>query len=415
MRSLRFPRPLFVALGCAALLTTHEARPAGGTEATPPQPATLLDHLGPIPSLLQHARWDAARGAYFARLADGREAELTLDHDLQSSLTRALAQYGALDSAVVALDPKTGRILAMAQASNGSPTEGLATEAVYPAASIFKIVTGAALLESGIAPDTRVCFHGGLRGFGPKLLRDNPRLDWHCASMATGLALSLNLVFGKLARRDLTAKILRAMAGRFLFNEPLPVFPSADSVGDALVSQAIIPADALGFPRTAAGFGKVYLSPLHGALLAAIVGNGGVAVEPRLVDAVVDNGRRVSAPGPTSQRVISESTSAVLTAMMERTVSMGTAHRAFRGRRLRRLLGPIHIAGKTGSLADHPPKPFKDYSWFVGFAPADDPTVAIAAVVVNGRFWKVHAPEVARDAFQTYFEDQRDKSRHASR
>ena len=58
-------------------------------------------------------------------------------------------------------------------------------------------------------------------------------------------------------------------------------------------------------------------------------------------------------------------------------------------------------AGKTGSLSVHK-APFKDYSWFVGFAPADDPKIAVAAVVVNGLKWRVHAPYIAREALKMY-------------
>jgi cell division protein FtsI/penicillin-binding protein 2 len=86
--------------------------------------------------------------------------------------------------------------------------------------------------------------------------------------------------------------------------------------------------------------------------------------------------------------------------MMKNTVTSGTATSSFRERG-RRVLGDIEVAGKTGSLSNHQ-KPFKDYSWFVGFAPADDPQIAVAAVVVNGLKWTIHAPYVAREAFRSY-------------
>ena len=59
------------------------------------------------------------------------------------------------------------------------------------------------------------------------------------------------------------------------------------------------------------------------------------------------------------------------------------------------------MAGKTGSLSNHQ-RPFKDYSWFVGFAPADNPKIAVAAVVVNGLKWRIHAPFIAREALKAY-------------
>ena len=101
-----------------------------------------------------------------------------------------------------------------------------------------------------------------------------------------------------------------------------------------------------------------------------------------------------------SMRLLKEETANALRDMMKLTVSKGTATSSFRERH-RYVLGDIEVAGKTGSLARHK-GPFKDYSWFVGFAPADDPKIAVAAVVVNGPKWRVHAPYVARDALKAY-------------
>ena len=64
------------------------------------------------------------------------------------------------------------------------------------------------------------------------------------------------------------------------------------------------------------------------------------------------------------------------------------------------MLGNIVVSGKTGSLADR--KPYKDYSWFVGFAPSNNPTIAVAAVVVNSTLWRIKAPFVAREALRAY-------------
>lgn len=411
------PAALLAALALVGPAAPAEAARRDGAEANVAAGVadSLLDDLGEIPALMAGARWNARRGTYVSTLKDGREAELTLDHELQTQTEELLANYKVPYAAVVALDPRDGRILAMAESADKVGNQGSQTKAIFPAASVFKIVTGAALLESGISPETEVCFHGGMHSIDRRQLQDDPRRDRVCATLGTAMAKSLNVVFGKLASRRLNADVLRAMAGRFFFNQPLPIFPSSSSVGDALVSRAVIPEDALGFGRTAAGFGQVYLSPLHGAMLAAAVGNRGLAVEPHLVEAVVRGGVRASPPPAHEQRIVSEATSALLTRMMERTVSEGTARKAFRGRRGKSALGAIVVAGKTGSLADHPPLPFKDYSWFVGFAPAEDPKVAVAAVVVNGPKWKVKAPFLAREALRSFFDADLAKLRHASR
>lgn len=379
-------------------------------EATPSAEA-LLEGVGRLEVLLAGSRYDEEKGVYLSPLEEGAFAELTLDRRLQRTLEKVLDDYNVPYGAVVALDPRDGRILAMAEHSEQDSSVGLATRALYPAASVFKIVTGAALLEAGVSADTRVCYHGGLRRLQLKNLKDDPKRDRACASLAGAMGLSLNVVMAKLAARNLSVDDLRAMAGRFLFNRPLPVTPAPPSVGDALISPAVIPEDELEFGRAAAGFGRVYLSPLHGALIAGAIGNGGLAVEPQLIQAVVTDGGRKAPEPPRKLRVLTEDNAAVLTDMLERTVSEGTARRQFREKG-RWVLGNVDVAGKTGSLADR--QPYKDYSWFVGFAPVEQPRIAVAAVVVNGLKWRIKAPWLARETMRKFFNDEAADARAAS-
>src|SRR3954465_334697 len=86
--------------------------------------------------------------------------------------------------------------------------------------------------------------------------------------------------------------------------------------------------------------------------------------------------------------------------MMALTVSRGKATSSCRERH-RMVLGDVQVAGKTGSLSTHK-GPFKDYSWFVGFAPADDPKIAVAAGVGNGLKWRGPAAFIAREALKAY-------------
>jgi cell division protein FtsI/penicillin-binding protein 2 len=321
---------------------------------------------------------------YVAKTAEGKEARLTLEPHLQQAMEKLLRMYKPVGAALVALDPKTGKVLALAEYG-----EGTATRPLYPAASVFKIITGAALLEKGVSPDSEICYHGGVHRLVGKLLEDKPTLDRRCLSLSMALAKSANVVFAKMAVKHLDAEDLRKSAEQFLFNRPIFDQPVEQS-------KATIPEDGLDFAKSAAGFGEVKLSPLHAALIAAAVGNGGVAMEPSLLDSV--EGKSVDPTG--SMRLLNAETAAALRDMMKLTVSQGTATSSFRDRR-RNSLGSIEVAGKTGSLSEYG-HPFKDYSWFVGFAPADDPKIAVATVVVNGRKWRIHAPYIAREALKAY-------------
>jgi cell division protein FtsI/penicillin-binding protein 2 len=321
---------------------------------------------------------------YVAKTEEGKTARLTIDPHLQGQMTKLLKMYKPQGAAVVALDPKTGKVLAMADYGEGS-----VTRQVYPAASVFKIITGAALIDKGVRPDDETCYHGGKHALREKLLEDKPRLDRRCLSLSMALARSANVVFAKMAVKHLDADELRKEAEHFLFNRPIFDQPVTQS-------KAEIPDSGLDFAKSAAGFGDVKLSPMHAALIAGAVGNGGVALEPSLIDAI--DGEDVPPTGST--RLLNPETAATLRDMMKLTVSSGTATSSFVERH-RNILGSIEVAGKTGSLSEHK-KPFKDYSWFVGFAPADDPKIAVAVVVVNGLKWKVHAPFIAREALKAY-------------
>ena len=361
-------------------------RPAA--PAAPPASATLEELLGA-------ARYSASEGRYVARLPDGTSERLTLDPALQQSAGRLLDTYRPPLAQLVALDPATGRILAWARESAEDPaSQGLDGDA-FPAASVFKLVTASALLERGVTPEEEVCYHGGKHRLKEKLLQDDDLRDHRCVSLAEAIARSANVAIAKLADRDLDPVWLRTWADRLLFNHPLPTLLPLP------VSTALVPEDRFEFAQTAAGFGDVKLTPLHGAALAGAIGNDGVLVPPRLVD-------REGAPDA-AERLLPKDMARELAEMMSLTVREGTAHKAFRSRAARAL----DAAGKTGSIATH--EPYRDFSWFVGFAPALAPRIAVAAVVVNGQRWRVHASQLASFLMQSYLHPPRARQLTAGR
>ncbi len=332
---------------------------------------------------MARARPDGAGGLRVA--SGGGQRLLTIEPSLQEALTEVLTSYQTPYAAVVVLEPATGRVLAMAEHSEAEPQlHGLATQALFPAASIFKLVTATALLDAGLGPDDVGCAHGGKRHIQAKLLEDS-RADQTCLSLAEAMGHSANAVFAKLTHQHLTAEQLLAAADALHFNRPF------DFVVPTGVSLARVPEDPLGLATTGAGFGDVYLSPLHGAMLASVAANRGLWRPPVLFEDEVD-------ASPPTERILSEEQATALVRMMEETVTHGTARRYFRGPALRTAVG------KTGSLSDKPPLPYRDYTWFVGFAPRDNPRVAVAAVVVNDVRWRIHAPWLAGEALRLVLE-----------
>jgi cell division protein FtsI/penicillin-binding protein 2 len=388
-------------LGGVALAANAEPESPAPTPVATPEPAPLPP--ASPEELLAAAVYDAPAGGYVAQRADGTKEKLTLLPALQKSAEKLLASYRPPLGELVAMDPATGRILAWARveapvkakaaprpgqaAATAAPAEdpisaGLAEDA-FPAASVFKLVTASALLERGVTPEEEICYHGGQHRIQEKLLGDNGRRDRRCVSLSEAIAHSANVAIAKLADRDLDPVWLRTWADRLLFNHPLPT-PLA-----LAMSQAQIPDDRFDFATTAAGFGNVTLTPLHGVSLAAAIGHDGLLVSPHLSDDATAL--------PASQRLLPEEMAHELSEMMAMTVREGTARRAFASRAARAL----GAAGKTGSLSTHS-GPFRDYSWFVGFAPALSPQIAVAAVVVNGQHWRVHASQLASSVMQAY-------------
>ncbi len=377
--------------GALVLSGGQEAEPAPLPSA-PPRVAPVMSAVAPSELRLAEATLDRVADRYVAPLGNG-SAVLTTVPRLQERIEKVLSDHRVPWAAVVLLDPSTGRVLAMAEHSQREPgRRGLSLEARAPAASVFKIITSSALLRRGFEPDAEVCYHGGQHRVRPSLLADDPRRDRRCLSLSSALGKSANVVFAKLADRALNPTLLRAEADRFLFNQTIPFAQRVET------SRAEIPEEPFALATTAAGFGPVRLSPLHGAVVAAIIANGGVFVPP---DVVASSSGAVARPTVQPWRVLDEPVAAELAAMMRTTVTEGTGRRAFRAPRSRKSsLRGLTVAGKTGSLSEA--DPFRDYSWFVGFAPAENPRVAFAVVVVNERNWRVKAPSVARAAVEAW-------------
>jgi cell division protein FtsI/penicillin-binding protein 2 len=339
---------------------------------------------------------------YEVPMADGRRAILTLDPVLQEAAIKVLghakAPYGAV--VVTALD---GRLLAYAgRRGTGDPKkdpkyagkEGvadftLANSAWAPAASVFKIVSASAMVEAGVDPHEQVCYHGGLRSVQESNLVDDKHDD-RCNDLAYGLAHSQNAIIAKLANQHLEPAKLASLADTLGFGGDLPAWAMGGQSG---LSE--IPTEkGVDFAKTAAGFQGTHLSPLGGAMLANTIATGGQKATPTIVAAILDeDGTRhdVSTPKPT--RVLPEDTANAVGDMMVQTCDSGSAAKAFRGKD--GLPRSIKVAGKTGTLNADSPMAL-EYSWFVGYAPADAPAISVAVVLGNTDLWWLKGHMAAR-------------------
>ena len=317
----------------------------------------------------------------------GRDVQLTLDRDLQwqaqSALARAVSDTKSRGGVAIALDPRTGDILAMASApafdpdtvakadpaSLGNP----ATNQAYEPGSVNKVITVAAAMEAGlVTPDTPMTVPPQLQVLD-RVIHDAESHPAERLTVAGVLARSSNIGAALIARQLGAQRLHDAMqafgmgrtTGLNFPGESAGQLPPADTWSD--VNTATI-AYGQGVSATALQMADVY----------ATIANGGVHVAPRLVEGTRDSdGTMHPTPvGPTG-RVVSAATAQTLTQMLEEvTTTNGTAPKA--------AIPPYLIAGKTGTADRFDPQCgcYRGYvASFIGFAPADQPQLVVAVVL----------------------------------
>jgi peptidoglycan glycosyltransferase len=328
----------------------------------------------------------------------GGFVELTIDPAVQQVAWDAL---GDQRGAVVAIEPDTGRVLAMVskpsydpnalaqhdlgavQATweelNADPNRPLENRAIsgrlYPPGSVFKIVTAAATLATGLAGPDEPLIPGPAELALPQSTRTLPNYDGEpCGpndqtTLSDALRISCNTAFGWLGL-EMGDDALREQAARFGFGQqleiPLVVTPSAvpEEMDEAQTALAAV------------GQFDVRVTPMQVAMVSAAIANGGTLVRPQLVDTVrAPDLTIIERPEPEAiGRAVGPEVAAQLNDMMQAVVESGTGRAA--------AIPGVGVAGKTGTAQTG--NETDPHAWFTAFAPADDPQVAVAVVVENG-------------------------------
>lgn len=315
---------------------------------------------------------------------------------LETSWTRHMNEFLRASrpayGAFVAIDPGTGRILALAErTSNKSRIAHPAASASFPAASIFKTITTAALLEaSPVTPGTVTCYHGGGSGLNQSHLVDSSKRDRQCRSLSASFAYSTNAVFGKLAVKHIEPDALVHMAESFGFNRDIQI----DGVRVDSRSRSRKASSRLDLARMAAGFVNASLSPLHGALIAAIIANDG-----RIPSGVVFGKKET----PEGEQVIAPETARAIQRMMAQTAVSGTGTRY-----LSRFASRGGVALKTGTLSSRDGSGLFN-TWMVGYYPARDPEFAFAALISLQGYGPLKAGHLTRYALDTFLRLKRNR------
>jgi cell division protein FtsI/penicillin-binding protein 2 len=357
----------------------------------------LVSRFEAASELLPTAEINGSRTS--ARTPEGTQHIYTIQGDLQRRVHDFLAKNQVPYGVFVAIEPSTGRILGMTAYSSIDPNWAKqSVYELYPMASLFKIITASAALESHkITPDSVIEFRGNSYSENPRYWDASPRGRNNRMDVSYAMGKSINPVYGRVAS-DIAGKTsVMASIARFGFNqELLPGIPAKQS-------QAGVPSSNHELRLMGAGLDHdVKISPLHAAVIMSAIANDGKMMVPGLTNSIIDeNGIEKEVFTPRElRRLVTSETSASLKRMLSSTVLTGTSRKAFHDRRGRPLLD-IAIAAKTGSINGTDPK--GHYSWFAAFAPIQNPRIALVALVINPDKWKVKASQVGEQALEEFF------------
>jgi penicillin-binding protein A len=349
----------------------------------------------------------------------GDKVLTTLDPAAQRVAISALAGH---EGAVVALDPRSGAVRVMASTpsfdpnalrsqrtyeklaadSKGRPLVNRATQFGYAPGSTFKVLTATAAIDTGAyTPESTVSGRDNVPISGVPLQNDENE-SFPQITLTEALTKSVNTVWAQVAERLGKQTMARYMS-RFGFNrKPQLDYPAEEmsSSGEYLGSRVLSPTSRLvDVGRMGIGQDKLEVTPLQMAEVAAAVANRGRLMVPHLSERIVDpDGRTVQQISPRVQSVVMKpSTATAVTAMMEAVVNEGTGVQA--------QIPGVQVAGKTGTAETQLGQQINNV-WFIAFAPASDPKVAIAVTLkgVPGQGAAFAAP-VARQVMERLLRD----------
>ena len=349
----------------------------------------------------------------------------TFDREFQKKVQDILGQQLG---AIAVLEAKTGRVLALAtypnfdpnpfatgisaqqwrslQADPRRPLVNRATQGTYPPGSVFKIVTmGTGMEEGGLGASNSFLCRGTWSGLGPQW----PKTCWLKSGhgnipLSKGLTVSCDITFYQvgLMLNGLDQEVLPDYARRCGFGMPtgIEVEEEAGLVPDPAwkiqaKGEGWAPGDTV---NLAIGQGDLLVSPLQVAAMLAAVGNGGTLYRPHVVEMIAadpNNPEWTFEPAEVTRLPISAGNLEVLQDSLHKVTSApyGTAYQAFQGLE-------VSVAGKTGTAESGQQDP---HAWFAGYAPAQDPEIAIAVIVEHSGEGSVHAAPLFRKVLEAYF------------
>lgn len=338
----------------------------------------------------------------------GDNVVTTLDTKLQQVAYNALGNY---KGAVVVMEPSTGKILAMVSKPDYDPNKidtlwtdlledsnsdsallNRATQGLYPPGSTFKILTAIEYIkENPNYDDYNYQCDGKITINGMTIHCYNNKAHGHI-DLSKSLAKSCNASFAHIGT-TLNIKSFRDLCNSFLFNSELPTNLLYNRSSFVLNSSSGVKE----VPQTTIGQGKTQITPFHNALIVSTIANSGIMMKPYVVDHIENtNGTIIKKYLPQIYNtVITPGQADAIVSYMTEVVDSGTAS-ALSGKK-------YTVAGKTGSADHNNNEPA--HAWFVGFAPADNPKIAVSIIVESVGTGSDYAVPIAAKIFDAYLKD----------
>jgi hypothetical protein len=374
--------------GIAELLPPGVRPPGGPADWVLAPDAAARDGAAAPGPLVERVERAAPSGDARERI----EVEYTIDRELEARVRDLLRRGGVSLGDVLLMDAASGALLAYVSTD---PVAFPVTR-TYPTASLAKVVTAAAVLRRAPKSAGRECrYLGSPYALGPAELVPPPhggRVDpfWRA------LAISNNQCFARMAVGDVGADaLLSEMESVGLLEAPAPGHPAGRFAPVR---------DPLDLGRLGSGLAGSFISPLAAVRLAAVLAHGEL-VRPHWIARVEDaDGRPLALPSAEApQRVWRPEVADRLRELLVNVTTQGTARNAFVDAHGAPRLGPVRVAGKTGTLSGQDPAGV--YQWFIGVAPAEAPRVAIASLVVDGGRGRHSAAQIAAEVLHEVFCD----------
>ena len=316
------------------------------------------------------------------------ENEMTIDWDLQEYIANTVRRNKVGFAAVAVMNAHTGDIIALYGKGEKGEDNTLCLD-TYLAASLFKVVTAAAAIDSGVMSSKSKCAYNGSAHTLYKKQLTTGRNRWtREVTLGRAFALSNNVVFAKIGTTDLgeTPLLLTAMRLGF-WKPPLEGIECSPST-------LFIPETQYNIAELASGFNRhTRISPVHAAQMITAVVNDGVMMRPRIL----------SSDSTGSEKVLEDNTARELHYMMNQTIKRGTVSRTFWNSRYDRVLKNVQIGAKSGTIDGTDPDGRRN--WFLGYAEHDKSgdAITIACLIIREDYYWIESDDLSKKIIRHYF------------